>query len=150
MNLGNGMQLMTSSQHLTLHFANNAEEAPRIARRIEYFLHEKKVNDSIINKILLCVDELITNIIAHAYNDKQEHAVLLDCKVLDGRVELELRDDGVHFDPTTQTRPDVKLSLENRDIGGLGIHLVMTLMDKVEYQREGDFNVLKASISTNS
>lgn len=143
------MQHMTS-QHLTLHFANSAEEAPRIARRIEYFLHDKKISDSIINKILLCVDELITNIIAHAYTDKQEHAVLLDCKVIDGRIELELRDDGVQFDPTTQTRPDVKLSLENRDIGGLGIHLVMTLMDKVEYQREGDFNVLKASISTNS
>ncbi|MGE3319117.1 MAG: ATP-binding protein [Candidatus Berkiella sp.] len=139
-----------TSPHLTLHFANSAEEAPRIARRIEYFLHEKKISDSIINKILLCVDELITNIIAHAYTDKQEHAVLLDCKIQDGRIELELRDDGVQFDPTTQTRPNVKLSLENRDIGGLGIHLVMTLMDKVEYQREGDFNVLKASISTNS
>ncbi|MCS5712002.1 ATP-binding protein [Candidatus Berkiella aquae] len=141
---------MTSSQHLTLHFANSAEEAPRIARRIEYYLHDKKISDSIINKILLCVDELITNIIAHAYTDKQEHAVLLDCKVVDNVIELELRDDGVPFDPTTQTRPDVKLSLENRDIGGLGIHLVMTLMDKVEYQREGDFNVLKARISTNS
>lgn len=139
---------MTSSQHLTLHFANSAEEAPRIARRIEYYLHDKKISDSIINKILLCVDELITNIIAHAYTDKQEHAVLLDCKVIDNTIELELRDDGVPFDPTTQTRPDVKLSLENRDIGGLGIHLVMTLMDKVEYQREGDFNVLKARIST--
>ncbi|HRE32466.1 MAG TPA: ATP-binding protein, partial [Candidatus Berkiella sp.] len=88
---------MTSSQHLTLHFANSAEEAPRIARRIEYYLHDKKISDSIINKILLCVDELITNIIAHAYTDKQEHAVLLDCKVVDNTIELELRDDGVPF-----------------------------------------------------
>jgi anti-sigma regulatory factor (Ser/Thr protein kinase) len=141
---------MTSAQHLTVHFANNAEEAPRIARRIEYFLHDKKIPDSVINKILLCIDELITNIIAHAYNDTLEHAVLLDCKILDNRIELELRDDGLAFDPTTQTRPDVKLSLEERDIGGLGIHLVMTLMDEVTYSREGDFNVLKASISTTS
>jgi anti-sigma regulatory factor (Ser/Thr protein kinase) len=134
---------MTSTHHLTLHFANSAEEAPRIARRIEYYLHDQQISDSIINKILLCVDELITNIIAHAYTDKDEHAVLLECRINEQAIELELRDDGVPFDPTTQTRPDTKLSLENRDIGGLGIHLVATLMDKVEYQREGDFNVLK-------
>ncbi|MBS0290053.1 MAG: ATP-binding protein [Proteobacteria bacterium] len=136
---------MTSDQHLTLHFANSAEEAPRIARRVEYFLHDKQIADTIINKILLCVDELITNIIAHAYSDKQDHAVLLECRIYNDHVELELRDDGVPFDPTKQSRPNTQLKVEDRDIGGLGIHLVMTLMDKVEYLREGDFNVLKIS-----
>ena len=132
-----------SAQHLTLHFANSAEEAPRIARRIEYYLRDRQVPDTVINKLLLCVDELITNIIAHAYNDKEEHAVLIDCRVEDDKIELELRDDGLAFDPTKQTRPNTNLTVEDRDIGGLGIHLVMTLMDKVEYTREGDFNVLK-------
>lgn len=131
------------SAHLTLHFANSAEEAPRIARRVEYYLHDRQISDSVINKILLCIDELITNIIAHAYNDDQEHAVLLECRVLDRQIELELRDDGVAFDPTKQNRPNTKLGVDDRDIGGLGIHLVMTLMDKVEYLREGDYNVLK-------
>jgi len=138
-------QIMTSAHHLTLHFANSADEAPRIARRIEHFLHDKQIADPTINKILLCVDELITNIIAHAYTDKEEHAVLIECRAFDDAIELELRDDGVPFDPTTQTRPNLKMSLEERNIGGLGIHLVMTLMDKVEYQREGDFNVLKVT-----
>ena len=136
---------MTSSHRLTLHFSNSAEEAPRISRRVEHFLQEKGVPETTINKVLLCVDELITNIIAHAYGDKEEHAVLLECRVFDEHLELELRDDGVPFDPTVQTRPNLKLSLEEREIGGLGIHLVMNLMDKVEYQREGDFNVLKAT-----
>ncbi len=131
------------SQHLTLHFANSAEEAPRIARRVEYYLHDRQIADTVINKLLLCVDELITNIIAHAYTDNQEHAVLLECRVYSDKVELEIRDDGVAFDPTKQTRPNTQLAVDERDIGGLGIHLVMTLMDKVEYQREGDFNVLK-------
>lgn len=145
-----GAQHMTNSQqHLTLHFSNNAEEAPRIARRVEHFFHDNGISDTLVNKILLCVDELITNIIAHAYNDKEEHAVLLESRILDDRIELELRDDGVAFDPTTQTRPNTNLSVESRDIGGLGIHLVMTLMDKVEYQREGDYNVLKVTKKLN-
>jgi|SRR5690606_775883 len=130
---------------LTLHFANNADEAPRMAKRVEQFLHDQRISDSLINKILLCVDELITNIIAHAYNDKLEHAVLLECLVTDELIKLELRDDGVPFDPTSQERPKTHLSIEQRSIGGLGIHLVMSLMDHVEYVREGDFNVLRAN-----
>lgn len=133
---------MASQEHLSLHFANDAEEAPRISRRVEHFLHEKQIDDSTINKILLCVDELVTNIVGHAYNDDDEHAVLLECRVLDDKIELELRDDGQPFDPTNQARPDLKLSLDDRKVGGLGIHLVSTLMDKVDYKREGDFNVL--------
>ena len=134
--------MIESLRKITIHFANDAEEAPRVARRIENFLKENNVLETTINKVLLCVDELITNIIAHAYNDKQEHAVLLACRLYDDKVELELRDDGTPFDPTLKQVPNVELSLEDRNIGGLGIHLVTTLMDKVEYHREGDFNVL--------
>lgn len=129
---------------LKLFFSNSAEEAPRMSRRVEYFLHEFNINQEIINKILLCVDELITNIIAHAYDDDLEHAVLLECRVYEEFIELELRDDGTPFDPTQQTRPNTKLSLDQREIGGLGIHLVKSLMDKVEYERDGDYNVLRA------
>ena len=131
---------------LTLHFSNSADEAPRMARRVERFLHEKNIDDSIINKILLCVDELITNIIAHAYKEVGEHAVLLESTVSENSIVIEIRDDGVPFNPTTDTRkPNIEESIEQRAIGGLGIHLVMNLMDEVEYEREGDFNVLRAT-----
>jgi len=145
-----GYNNMINPRRLTLHFANDAEEAPRVARRVEDFLKKQKVPASLINKTLLCVDELITNIIAHAYTDHEEHAVLLECCLSDTALTLELRDDGVPFDPTKQTRPNLNLSLESRNIGGLGIHLVMTLMDKVEYYREGVFNVLKMEKLINS
>lgn len=133
---------MTLLQHTTIHFANNAEEAPRVAKKLDAFLTEQNVPESTINRILLCVDELVTNIIAHAYDDKQEHAVLLECRLYDNRIELELRDDGRPFDPTQKQTPNLDLPMEEKSIGGLGIHLVTTLMDKVEYHREGDYNVL--------
>jgi serine/threonine-protein kinase RsbW len=63
--------------------------------------------------------------------------------VENGHISLEFRDDGAAFDPTKQTGPDTELSIEERDIGGLGLHLVKSLMDKMEYEREGDYNVLK-------
>lgn len=134
-----------TGNRLQLTFANRADEAPHISRKIEAFLETQRVDPSIINKILLCVDELITNIIAHAYNDHEEHAVSLECSVVEDRISLELRDDGIPFNPTAKETPKLYKSIEDTGVGGLGIHLVMTLMDHVEYEREGDYNVLRAT-----
>jgi anti-sigma regulatory factor (Ser/Thr protein kinase) len=135
-----------NANRLQLTFANRADEAPHISNKIEIFLEQQQIDPSIINKILLCVDELITNIIAHAYTDHEEHAVSLECSVMEDRISLELRDDGIPFDPTEKNKPTVLLkTIEDTPIGGLGIHLVMTLMDHVEYEREGDYNVLRAT-----
>ena len=133
------------ANRVKLTFANRADEAPHISRKIEVFLENQLVDSSIINKILLCVDELITNIIAHAYHDPEEHAVSLECNVGEDRISLELRDDGIPFNPTSKESPKLFKSVEDTGIGGLGIHLVMTLMDHVEYEREGDYNVLRAT-----
>lgn len=133
------------SNRLQLTFANQANEAPHVARKIEAFLQTQEVDPRLINKLLLCVDELITNIIAHAYTDHIEHAVSLECDVQDDRITLELRDDGVPFDPTINRISKLSKTIEDAKVGGLGIHLVMTLMDHVEYQREGDYNVLRAT-----
>lgn len=136
---------MINAHRLQLTFANRADEAPHISNKIEAFLEKEQINPSIINKILLCVDELITNIIAHAYADHQEHAVSLECSVMEDRISLELRDDGIPFNPTEKNRPALIKNIDDAPIGGLGIHLVMTLMDHVEYEREGDYNVLRAT-----
>jgi anti-sigma regulatory factor (Ser/Thr protein kinase) len=51
-------------------------------------------------------------------------------------------DNGIPFDPTTKENADTTLSAEDREIGGLGIHLVRQLMDEIHYRREEDTNVL--------
>ena len=54
-----------------------------------------------------------------------------------------IEDDGIPFNPFTQESPDTSLSLEDREIGGLGIHIVKSLMDSYEYIRIDNRNVLK-------
>ena len=51
-------------------------------------------------------------------------------------------DDGIAFDPLEVPPPDLESSLEDRPVGGLGVHFMLTLMDEVTYRREGDRNVL--------
>ena len=56
--------------------------------------------------------------------------------------KLTFIDEGVEYDPLKKTDPDVSLSAEDREIGGLGIFLVKKIMDGVEYKRDGEKNVL--------
>jgi serine/threonine-protein kinase RsbW len=55
---------------------------------------------------------------------------------------VTIEDDGVAFDPLARAAPDVTADLDEREIGGLGIHLVRTLMDGMTYERRGERNVL--------
>jgi sigma-B regulation protein RsbU (phosphoserine phosphatase) len=55
---------------------------------------------------------------------------------------LKIKDDGVPFDPFEQDAPDIELALEDREIGGLGIHLARKVMDEASYQRQDDKNVV--------
>ena len=56
--------------------------------------------------------------------------------------KLTFIDEGVEYDPLKKTDPDVSLSAEDREIGGLGIFLVKKIMDGVEYKRDGQKNIL--------
>jgi anti-sigma regulatory factor (Ser/Thr protein kinase) len=58
------------------------------------------------------------------------------------RLTVSITDDGIPFNPFGVETPDTKLSLEERKIGGLGVHLVRKVMDKAIYQRRVDKNVV--------
>ena len=92
-------------------------------------------------QIDLCLEEVFVNIANYAYGDgKGDVEVRLSAK--DNTVTLTLIDKGKAFDPLQREDPDVSLSAEARKIGGLGIFLVKKNMDKVDYRREDDKNII--------
>ena len=94
-------------------------------------------------QIDLAVDEIFANISNYAYNPLVGDAKIV-CNVEGDplRVEISFEDSGVPFDPLKKTDPDVTLSAEERQIGGLGIYLVKKNMDEVEYSYENGKNIL--------
>jgi anti-sigma regulatory factor (Ser/Thr protein kinase) len=80
-------------------------------------------------------DELLGNIINYAYTDEQEHTIEVRVEFFGDRLTVTIEDDGIPFNPLEKDTPDTELPLEERKIGGLGIHLVRNMMDKVSYQR---------------
>lgn len=96
-------------------------------------------NSDDTGKIELACDEACTNVIKHAYSaDKNDGKNSLDIliKVEYDKFTLMVTDHGKGFDPNAIKTPDMQEYLAQLKVGGLGIYLMKTLMDEVDYQME--------------
>lgn len=103
-----------------------------------------------IYKINLVLDELFTNIVHYAYPEGGDHQIQFIFGWDGRRLRIVIADDGRPFDPLTAAGPDVHEDLTARPVGGLGIHLVRTFMDRMAYRREDGRNVLTIEKSINT
>ncbi len=86
-------------------------------------------------------DEACSNVIAHGYGGENGH-IHIACDYDEDSITVTITDRGVPFDPLAIPEPDLATELERRHLGGLGLHLIKTLMDEVHYRRESDANIL--------
>jgi len=125
---------------VTVH--NRLSELERVGLAVESFAEANRVPDKILHELALCVDEAVTNVISYAFDDQAEHEITLRLSLQAGQLTAEVEDDGKPFNPLEAPAPDVTQALEDRPIGGLGIHLLRQLMDGVEYRRQQGKNIL--------
>jgi serine/threonine-protein kinase RsbW len=83
--------------------------------------------------MLVALDEVLTNIITHGYSDDAAHEIRIRLTVGADALEAEVEDDGRPFNPLTAAPPDLSGSLQERRVGGLGIHFARKLMSEVAY-----------------
>jgi len=122
---------------------NDLAEVQRLSGLVEAFGERQGWPSEIVFNVNLCLDELITNIVSYAYADAARHEIAVHLVQRNGRIEIEVLDDGRPFDPLTETKaPDLESALDERQVGGLGVHFVRTLMDEVAYVRDGGRNRL--------
>ena len=92
----------------------------------------------------VAVDELFANIAHYAYNPDTGYAtVKVDVIREPLSVEITFIDNGKPYDPLAKEDPDTTLSVENREIGGLGIFIVKKSMDAVDYEYKDGKNILR-------
>ena len=129
------------SYHLAL--APDIAEIPRLLDWVEASCRAAGVSSDIAGKLALSLEEATTNVINHAFADKPPLCRLTVTLAVEGsRVSAEIIDNGRPFDPSAAPEPDCALPLASRDPGGLGIHLIRKMMDKVVYRRVNDENRL--------
>lgn len=138
---GDGADRVASGVTITLH--NDLAELERLAEIVETFGEEAGLAPRLVYSLNLALDELVTNVVSYGYDGTDTRGcITLDLTVVDGRLTAVLQDDGRPFNPLDRGPPDVDSPLEDRKIGGLGVHFVRTLMDEVRYQRVDGRNCL--------
>jgi sigma-B regulation protein RsbU (phosphoserine phosphatase) len=127
---------------LQLEVKNRPEEIDRVNEAFNEFAHRHELAKDVRRKMNLVFDELLNNIISYAYEDEEEHTIEVTASLLEGRLVVTVTDDGRAFNPFAEESPDTGLALEDRPVGGLGVHLVKSLMDRAVYERHGTRNVV--------
>lgn len=110
---------------------------PVLAAARELGLTEDRCND-----LELALEETLVNICNYAYPDR-EGTVRVSCKAEKDFLLVGIEDDGIAFSLVDADGPDLSVELSARTIGGLGVHLVRSLIDDVRYRRENGRNLLE-------
>jgi len=118
------------------------EILPDIAELVTAAARSCGMIDAHVAQLELAVDEACTNIIQYAYAGRDGGTIEILCE--DDRKDflVAIRDNGVPFDQTQPTEPDLNSPIEERQVGGLGRFFMRKCVDELTYLRENDHNVL--------
>jgi len=115
----------------------------RVINFISAELQKTNYKAEIQSQIEMSAEEIFVNISHYAYANK-EGKVKITVSRTDG-FKITFEDNGALFNPTEYPSPDLKKPIKDREIGGLGLYMVKQIMDKVEYTRQEDKNILTIS-----
>jgi serine/threonine-protein kinase RsbW len=113
--------------------------------RLEIYADAVELPPKTAYRLAVVCEELAANVVMHG-SKGEGAATFVEIKVQrqDSRLRLSVEDDGRPFDPLAQAAPDISLDLDERGIGGLGIHFVRTLVQEIAYERQESSNCLTA------
>ncbi|QJB55664.1 ATP-binding protein [Pseudodesulfovibrio sp. zrk46] len=120
--------------------------------KVETFGAEVGLAPKIVFHLTLVLDELVTNIIDYGYADFDEHPIDVTIGYDDPIITIRLVDDAEPFNILEAPEPELDKPLEERDrqIGGMGVHLVKNMVKHIDYQRKDGKNILTLTKDTSS
>jgi sigma-B regulation protein RsbU (phosphoserine phosphatase) len=131
-----------SMRAITISINNDISEIPEVDQKFDAFAEDHGLPIGVVQTFHIIFDELLNNIISYAFKDGARHTIEVKIEYSGARLMVAIIDDGVPFNPLAQITPDTTLSIEEREIGGLGIHIVKNLVDTINYHRKIEKNVL--------
>jgi serine/threonine-protein kinase RsbW len=126
----------------TIELVNDIRELNRLTQRFHLLFTTLKIDEKTLFYLNLIGDELVTNIISYGYEDELEHIISLHLVITPSQWTLKIQDDGQPFNPLERMNSELLMSLEERSIGGLGIHFVKQIIDEISYERTESYNII--------
>lgn len=125
---------------LSFYFENNLDSIAKLAMVIEKFGSANQLSKSTVMNLNLILEELIANTIYYGYNDHDTHYIYMSVVYENNQLTAIISDDGKPFNPLEAPEVDTEMILEDRPIGGLGIHFVKNLAKELHYTRKEETN----------
>jgi anti-sigma regulatory factor (Ser/Thr protein kinase) len=117
---------------------------PPLIEWVEERCREAGLSGELAFKLMLAIEEAVTNVVSYAFAEMPPpHRIQVRLDIDNGHCTAEMVDNGRPFDPSAAPPPDLTGPIEERDPGGLGIHLIRNMADRVEYRREDGQNRLR-------
>lgn len=114
---------------------------------LDSWYEQNNIDLKIASKLSVCSDEIVSNIVFYS----NASSLTLQCDIADEQIIFTFIDNGKPFDPLTQTPdPDINLSAQERQIGGLGIFIVKKMMETAKYSRQNEKNIFTMTINRNA
>jgi len=111
-------------------------QLPALQDLVRAACRQARASGEAAHDLLLMAEEACVNVMHHAYPDRDDGMLLLRVRVTPRGIELVLQDQGVAFDPLAQPAAAVTADVEHRAIGGLGVHLIRQMADRLDYRRD--------------
>jgi anti-sigma regulatory factor (Ser/Thr protein kinase) len=127
---------------ITIVCRNDIAEVERLQHKISQFSELHGVGKRSQHAFNLALDELVTNIVRHGYSDQEPHEIKVEISLAGTALSATITDDGKAFNPADHPAVDCTKPIQERQLGGLGIHLVRSLITRIDYKREDGKNVL--------
>ncbi len=118
------------------------ESLDQVAEFVQTAAQEAQLDNKVAYRLQLAVDEVATNVVTHAYEERGLTGQLYLTAEIDAHaLRIHIEDTGEPYDPTTRPDPtNLDQPLEEREIGGLGLFLARRSVDELLYERRGDRN----------
>jgi len=126
---------------IAMHVARTEADLERLQEAARCAVEAYGFEDAVATALFVSLDEILSNVVLHGVGEGGCE-VRVSLVVSEAEVVVTIEDDGGPFDPLSYPPPDLEAPLEERQVGGLGIHLVRELMDEARYERAGPVNRL--------
>jgi anti-sigma regulatory factor (Ser/Thr protein kinase) len=128
---------------LKLNIRNDLAEISRVNEALDALAgQEESLTEQAVVATKIVLEELLSNVIKYGLEEGNPREIEIEIKVAEGQITATIVDDGEEFDPFEVPAPDTDQAIEDRQIGGLGIHIVRQMMDSVTYERVDNKNVV--------
>jgi len=130
------------NDRLRVTLRSTLSDVARLGRAVEEFTAKHGLPAATCVAVNLALEEVVTNVVVHGYQCRDDQTISVELSLLPGVLVMSVEDGAVPFNPLGVPEPDLAVSLDQRQPGGLGMHLVRQMTDRLEYEHRDGKNRL--------